>query len=97
MSKVIFKFDNKSSLWYKEQKYNDLLVKSQMLYLKDIFKMHGLIIIKDIFDIFRIDYNTVSTEELLRYWKLSDKNDDLDIEYHRNDDGSYTFVCDTDN
>lgn len=97
MTKIILNFNNKNPLWETDDRYNELLIRSYMSYLDDKFEAKGLIIIKDIFEYFMIDYDTISTETLLKYWRRENKDDKLDIEYKKNDDGSYTIVCDTDN
>lgn len=100
MSKITLKFDKTSPLWSNNDGYNKLLINSQMSYLRDQFDADGLLLIKDVCDMFGISYTGLSIDDgdtpvtiLTCYW-MKPLNDTIDIEVIKNDDGSYTFVCD---
>ena len=101
MGKVMFTFDDRSPLFEKDKRYNKMFVQNRLSYINDKFKADGLVILKEIFDLFAINYHDDSIETSEDYIKTLTKffiydGEELDIEYRENDDGSYTFICETD-
>ena len=97
MSKIILKLDKNSAIFEKDPEYNELMIRSQMAYLKYMFEAKRVVLIKDICDIFCLDYNKVGIDSLVKYWYKQNSDDELDIGVLKLDDGSYEIVCKTDN
>lgn len=50
-------FDENSSLWEKDFEYNKLLVKTQLMYIKDCYKATGYIYLNRIYELLKLNWN----------------------------------------
>ena len=98
MSKIVLYFDGTSPLFEMDDKYNELIVHSHMTYLQDKYNVHKIILVKDVCDAFRIEYEQLCIDDLVKYWyKQEPENRYLNIDVVKLDDGRYKFICHTDN
>ncbi len=94
MSKFTTKFSEKTSnAWCNNPEYNKMLIKSRIVYLEDVMKIHGVLILKEALDAFGINIRGISIDILTRYWI----DGGIDISYVDLGYNEYELIFKTDN